>query len=74
MTTPTPLRHLIALQAAAWSGVHQPNDAAGAMADMMESSVKGLAALRGELAFEEEPSSFEAALRDTMESAEGESL
>lgn len=61
------LRELVAGQAATWSGVEQPNEAAGVMADMLDSSLKGLAALRGQLRFEEEPSSFEAALQETKE-------
>ncbi|MCX7339487.1 MAG: hypothetical protein NT037_03040 [Hyphomicrobiales bacterium] len=61
------LRETVAVQAGTWTGISEPNDAAGAMADMLASSIKGFAALRGELAFEDEPSSFEAALQATKE-------
>jgi hypothetical protein len=50
-----------------WTGISEPNDAAGAMAHMLAFSIEGFAALRGELAFEDEPSSFEAALQETKE-------
>lgn len=61
------LRDIVALQAETWTGVKQPNEAAGVMADMLASSIKGFEALRGQLAFEDEPSSFEAALQETKE-------
>ena len=50
-----------------WHGVAPPNEPARRMgADLIE-TVRAFAALRGTLRFEDEPSSFEAALRATME-------
>jgi hypothetical protein len=64
---PTPLTDLIALQAKTWTAIAQPNDAGGEMAAVLASSITGFEALRGALAFEDEPSSFEAALQETKE-------
>ncbi|MBR0656188.1 hypothetical protein [Plastoroseomonas arctica] len=51
----------------AWSGIALPNAAARVgLADHL-ALIEAFAALRGTLAFEDEPSSFEAALRDEME-------
>ena len=63
------LKDIIALQAKTWTGIAQPNEAAGAMADMLGASLAGFEALRGTLRFEDEPSSFEAALQATKEPA-----
>ena len=63
----TPLREIVAVQARTWSGIEQPNEAAGIMADALSASIVGFTALRGQLAFEDEPSSFEAALQATKE-------
>lgn len=63
----TPLREIVAVQAQTWSGIVQPNEAAGIMADALAASIAGFEALRGQLAFEDEPSSFEAALQETKE-------
>jgi hypothetical protein len=63
----TALRDIVAMQARTWSGVEQPNEAAGVMADALAASIAGFEALRGQLAFEDEPSSFEAALQATKE-------
>ncbi|AOG06515.1 MULTISPECIES: hypothetical protein [unclassified Bosea (in: a-proteobacteria)] len=63
----TPLREIVAVQARTWSGIEQPNEAAGIMADALAASIAGFTALRGQLAFEDEPSSFEAALQETKE-------
>jgi hypothetical protein len=50
-----------------WTGVALPNEAARVgLADHM-ALIEAFAALRGTLVFEDEPSSFEAALRDEME-------
>jgi len=50
-----------------WTGVAVPNTAARVgLADHL-ALIKAFEALRGTLAFEDEPSSFEAALRDEME-------
>jgi hypothetical protein len=50
-----------------WMGVVPPNDAARAWAAQHAAVIKGFEALRGTLAFEDEPSSFEAALQATKE-------
>lgn len=63
----TPLREIVAVQARTWSGIEQPNEAAGIMADALSATIEGFTALRGQLAFEDEPSSFEAALQATKE-------
>ncbi|MDP3254911.1 MAG: hypothetical protein Q8S58_14015 [Bosea sp. (in: a-proteobacteria)] len=63
----TPLRDIVAVQARTWSGIEQPNEAAGIMADALAATIAGFEALRGQLAFEDEPSSFEAALQATKE-------
>lgn len=63
----TPLREIVAVQARTWSGIEQPNEAAGIMADALSASIADFTALRGQLAFEDEPSSFEAALQATKE-------
>ncbi|HEV2555587.1 MAG TPA: hypothetical protein VGV17_17665 [Bosea sp. (in: a-proteobacteria)] len=63
----TPLREIVAVQARTWSGIEQPNEAAGIMADALAATIAGFEALRGQLAFEDEPSSFEAALQETKE-------
>lgn len=63
----TPLREIVAVQARTWSGIEQPNEAAGIMADALGATIAGFEALRGQLAFEDEPSSFEAALQATKE-------
>jgi len=64
---PTPLKEIIALQAKTWTAIAQPNDAGGAMAEVLGASIAGFEALRGTLAFEDEPSSFEAVLQETKE-------
>ncbi len=56
----TPLRDIVAVQAQTWSGISQPNEAAGIMADALAASIAGFT-------FEDEPSSFEAALQETKE-------
>lgn len=53
--------------AAFWSGVTLPNAAANEMAAGLEAILKGYEALRGRMEFEDEPSSFEAALQATKE-------
>lgn len=63
----TPLREIVAVQARTWSGIEQPNEAAGVMADALVGTIARFEALRGQLAFEDEPSSFEAALQATKE-------
>jgi len=50
-----------------WSGVEPPNAAARRGLEDLAALVAEFAALRGTLAFEDEPSSFEAALRAEKE-------
>ena len=54
-------------QIATWSGIAPPNDAARRLAADLASTIKAFEALRGQLQFEDEPSSFEAALLETKE-------
>ncbi len=58
---------VVAEQARIWSGVLPPNEPGVRLAQALESSIAGFTALRGELAFEDEPSSFEAALQAVKE-------
>ncbi len=50
-----------------WHGVVAPNDPARRMAADLAATIAAFESLRGTLAFEDEPASFEAALRETME-------
>jgi hypothetical protein len=50
-----------------WHGIAAPNDPARRMATELISTIRAFEALRGTLAFEDEPASFEAALHDTKE-------
>lgn len=59
---------VIEQQITVWSSVSAPNDAARAWAAQHEALIKGFEALRGTMQFEDEPSSFEAALQATKES------
>jgi len=52
---------------ARWHGVAAPNEQARRMARELLDIITAFERLRGTLRFEDEPSSFEAALRDTME-------
>lgn len=61
------LSDVMAEQAAVWSGVKPPNEAGIRLAQAMDSVIAGYEALRGQLAFEDEPSSFEAALQAVKE-------
>ncbi len=54
---------------ARWHGIKPPNKAAERLAAELADTIKAFEALRGTLAFEDEPSSFEAALQATKESA-----
>ena len=60
------LTHIEAM-IAAWHGVVAPNEPARRMAADLASTIAAFEALRGTLCFEDEPSSFEAALLETME-------
>lgn len=54
-----------------WSGIRPPNERAREMAAGLESVLKGFEALRGQVVFEDEPSSFEAALQACKEREAG---
>ena len=52
---------------ARWHGITAPNDPARRMAADLVSTIRAFEALRGTLVFEDEPSSFEAALIESKE-------
>jgi hypothetical protein len=52
---------------AAWHGIAAPNEAAKRMAADLASTIRAFEAVRARMRFEDEPSSFEAALRDCRE-------
>jgi hypothetical protein len=52
---------------ATWSGITPPNDPARRLAVDLAATIAAFEALRGSLRFEDEPSSFEAALLATKE-------
>ena len=54
---------------AAWTGITPPNDPARRMTADLAQTIAAFEALRGTLRFEDEPSSFEAALQATKEPA-----
>ena len=54
-------------QAKVWSRIAPPNAASRAFARGLAEAIQGFARARGQLAFEDEPSSFEAALQETKE-------
>jgi hypothetical protein len=54
---------------AAWHGVAAPNDPARRLTAELAATIAAFEKLRGTLAFEDEPSSFEAALQATKEGA-----
>ena len=54
---------------ARWHGIEPPNDPAKRLAAELAATIEAFEALRGTLAFEDEPSSFEAALQATKEGA-----
>ena len=51
----------------AWHGVSPPNDPARRMAADLTQTIAAFEAVRGRMRFEDEPSSFEAALRECKE-------
>jgi hypothetical protein len=53
---------------ARWHGIEPPNEPAKRLAAELAGTIKAFEELRGTLAFEDEPSSFEAALQATKES------
>ncbi len=52
---------------ARWHGIAAPNDPGRRMAADLISTIRAFEALRGALVFEDEPSSFEAALHEAKE-------
>ena len=52
---------------AAWQGIAVPNEAALRMTEELAGLIAACEALRGTLQFEDEPASFEAALRAAKE-------
>jgi hypothetical protein len=54
---------------ARWFGIAAPNDPARRLAAELEATVAAFEALRSTMEFEDEPSSFEAALQATKEPA-----
>ena len=52
---------------ARWHGIVAPNDPARRMAADLAEIIRAFEEQRGALAFEDEPASFKAALRQTME-------
>jgi len=54
---------------AAWHGIAPPNDPARRMAANLAATISAFEAQRERLRFEDEPSSFEAALADLKEGA-----
>ena len=59
---------LVEATIARWHGITAPNDPARRLAAELADTIKAFEALRGTLVFEDEPSSFEAALQATKES------
>lgn len=51
----------------AWHGIAAPNEPCRRVAADLHTTIAAFRAQRGQLAFEDEPASFEAALRATME-------
>ena len=62
-----PIEELVAEQSKTWSAVTPPNAAAVEMAHGLQGVIDAFEMLRGQMRFEEEPSSFEAALNETKE-------
>jgi hypothetical protein len=54
-------------QAKVWSGIGPPNATSRDFARSLAEAVQGFERTRGQLVFEDEPSSFEAALQETKE-------
>lgn len=61
------IEKIVETQAELWSGIAPPNEAGRLMAAQLAAVVKGFEDLRGTLHFEDEPSSFEAALQATKD-------
>jgi hypothetical protein len=52
-----------------WHGVTAPNEPGRRLTDDLQNTIRAFEKLRGTIAFEDEPSSFEAALLATREGA-----
>ena len=61
------IEHQVAEQANLWSGIAPPNAASEEFARGLAEIAKGFERMRGQMAFEDEPSSFEAALHEIKE-------
>jgi hypothetical protein len=61
------VEHQVEEQAKLWSGIAPPNAASEEFARGLAEVAKGFERLRGQMAFEDEPSSFEAALHEIKE-------
>jgi hypothetical protein len=61
------LRDALLRGIAAWSGITPPNAIAEHAIEDLAAAMLGFAQLRGRLAFEDEPASFEAALQATKD-------
>jgi hypothetical protein len=61
------LQDIIETSVATWSGIAPPNEAARRMAADLAATIAAFEAQRGRLQFEDEPSSFEAALLEAKE-------
>ena len=58
---------IIEAQIATWSSIEPPNDPARRLAADLAQTIAAFKALRGQMQFEDEPSSFEAALLECKE-------
>ncbi len=58
---------IIEAQIAAWSSITPPNDPARRLAADLAATIQAFEALRGQMQFEDEPSSFAAALLEAKE-------
>lgn len=67
MPSPEEAAEIVELTAGFWSSVTPPNPAGKEIAKQFAGTVEAFAALRGGLAFEQEPSGFLAALQETKE-------
>ena len=61
------IERLVEEQAEVWSGIALSNAASHDFARGLAETVRGFERARGQLVFEDEPSSFEAALQETKE-------
>ena len=61
------IKHPVEEQAKLWSGIAPPNAASEEFARGLAEIAKGFERMRGQMAFEDEPSSFEAALHEIKE-------